>query len=153
VRRKLSSEEIQIKIVASSIPDEITGCWNWNKGKFVTGYGSLFNGVNNVAAYKASFEAFIGEIPKCSSILILHKCNNEGCVNPQHLYIGTKKDNTYDALMSGAFIGRRILTGEERLQIKQLYLEGKSMRSIAKTYNTNHPQISRAIKENSYAFS
>ena len=145
---------MRLKIRSYSITDPCTGCWNWNKGMLTVGYGSAFDGEKNLAAHKASYEAFYGEIPRgVQHTLVLHKCGNRKCVNPEHLYLGTKKDNTYDALTNGAFKGRTILSKDQRLTIKSLFNEGFSMRDIAKMYNTNHPQISRVIKEKDYAFS
>lgn len=125
--------------------DPLTNCWNIDKVN-VAGYGWI----KDDFAHRMSYKCFKGVIPKGK--LILHICNNKRCINPEHLYAGTRTDNLYDALYAGAYKGRRVLTKEERQQIKQLYKEGYSMRNIAKMFNSNHPQISRAIKEDSYAF-
>ena len=153
-RIRLSSQEMKDKMKSYSTVDPVTGCWNWIKGFQTVGYGSTFNGVESLAAHKASYEAFYGEINKsCKHVLVLHKCNNRKCVNPEHLYIGTRKSNMYDALAEGSFPSRRVLRKEDREFIKYLYSKGLTMRYIAKMYLTNHPQISRAIKEGEYAFS
>lgn len=153
MRVLLTREEMQAKIINCSVIDPGTGCWVWSKS-ITSGYGNLFNGVDTVYAHKASFEAFNSSIPSAASnTLVLHKCNKRSCVNPEHLYLGTKKSNTYDALRDGAYPSRRVLSGEERQRIKDLHHQGYSMRNIAKMFNSNHPQISRAIKENEYAFS
>jgi len=152
-RIEYTSEEMRCKICNNSKKDFSTGCWNWNKAFMAVGYGLVYNGENSVAAHKASYEAYHEKIPKNTQALVLHKCNNKRCVNPEHLYLGSKKSNMYDALSSGAFSNRKVLSKEDRTEIKLLYAKGLSMREIAKIYLTNHPQISRVIKENEYAFS
>jgi hypothetical protein len=153
VRIKYTQEEMLTKLAEGVQVDPNTGCWNWCKGMMTVGYGLVYNGEQSVAAHKASYEAYYGEIPNGTQVLVLHRCNNPKCINPDHLYLGSKKSNMYDALQSGVFTGRRILRKEDRSFIKYLHSKGLSMRLIAKMYLTNHPQISRAIKENEYAFS
>ncbi|MCX6644531.1 MAG: HNH endonuclease signature motif containing protein, partial [Candidatus Bathyarchaeota archaeon] len=48
-----------------------------------------------------AYKSFIGEIP--NGLFILHKCDNPKCVNPEHLYAGTQKDNMQDRLKSGNY--------------------------------------------------
>lgn len=83
-------------------PDH-NGCWNW-KGPFLAGgYGS-FRGRR---AHRVVYEFFYGLVPETNNWhpartqWVLHKCNNPRCVNPEHLYIGTPKDNTRDAMEAG----------------------------------------------------
>jgi len=153
MKQKLSRESIQEKIQQGSVINRVTNCWEWVRGTRTAGYGDIFNGADSVVAHKASFKAFYGDIPSSKKVLVTHKCNNAKCVNPEHLKLGTKKGNTYDALMNKVYPTRRVLTKLDREFIKYLYLKGLTMRFIVKMYLTNHPQISRTIKESDYAFS
>lgn len=45
-------------------------------------------------AHRVSWQIHFGPIPKGK--LVLHKCDNKRCVNPNHLYLGTQGDNNYD---------------------------------------------------------
>lgn len=51
-------------------------------------------GVGNMTAHRAAYLLEFGEVPK--GMWVLHLCDVDGCVNPEHLYIGTAKDNAKD---------------------------------------------------------
>lgn len=70
-------------------------CWEWKSGKRKgKGYGAfLFNGKNELAHRIAWILAFDG-VPE--GIYVLHRCDNPGCVNPKHLFLGTHQDNMED---------------------------------------------------------
>jgi hypothetical protein len=79
--------------LTSNAKQEENGCWNWQKFK-KNGYGvSSLNGKVE-QAHRASWTTFVGEIP--DGMQINHKCNNRACINPDHLYIGTQKQNMDD---------------------------------------------------------
>ena len=74
-------------------------CWKWNASKNNKGYGQF--GVNKIAksTHRISYIIHKGEIPK--GLMICHTCNNPPCVNPNHLYAGTGKDNAQQAVKDG----------------------------------------------------
>ena len=76
-------------------------CWEWTGAKNHDGYG-VFSDDKGILkrAHRLSYELFFGK-PPIDKPLILHKCNNRGCVNPYHLYAGTASDNMKDRLNSG----------------------------------------------------
>lgn len=84
--------------------DSVSGCWNWNKSLDSYRYGSAWLNGKKILAHRASYQAFIGEIPlECN---VCHKCDNGRCINPDHLFLGSQKDNMIDASMKGRFKGR-----------------------------------------------
>lgn len=103
--------------------DEKTGCWNWTAAKNNAGYGMIHPGgpkKNNVLAHRVSWRLFKGAIPIHESyhgMCVLHKCDNPGCVNPDHLFLGTNKDNVADCISKG----RANYVAPQRLTIKQRF--------------------------------
>jgi hypothetical protein len=77
----------------SRIEIKNNGCWEWN-GPRVAGYGRVgFNG-KDCYAHRIQWVIQFGDIP--DNLYVLHKCDNRPCVNPDHLYLGTAKDNARD---------------------------------------------------------
>lgn len=82
-------------------PEPFSGCWLWTAAQYPTGmgYGTfLFQG-RTTPAHRASWEIYRGKIP--DGICVLHKCDTPLCVNPDHLWLGTKLDNSRDAVSKG----------------------------------------------------
>lgn len=68
-------------------------CWEWIGAKDSSGYGSM--GVRNrkiCSAHRLSYEHYIGPIP--ADKVIDHLCRNRSCVNPKHLELVTRRENT-----------------------------------------------------------
>jgi len=83
------------------MPEPNSGCWLWIGAYSSFGYGQLWGGKSfgvpgNIAAHQASWIFNRGPIP--DGMVIMHKCDNPSCVNPDHLRVGTFKDNTADML-------------------------------------------------------
>lgn len=78
------------------IPEPNTGCWLWTHGSLVAGYGVIQDGNKSLKAHRVSYELFIGQIGK--GLFVCHKCDTPACVNPNHLWLGTCKDNLRDAV-------------------------------------------------------
>lgn len=71
-------------------------CWLWTAHKNRLGYGTYM--VNSkrrsYLAHRFSWEINFGSIP--NGLCVLHKCDVRSCVNPDHLFVGTQKDNILD---------------------------------------------------------
>lgn len=97
------------------------GCWVWNLTPDKDGYGTLkYKNKSKFYAHRAAYELAIGPIPE--GLLVLHKCDNRLCINPEHLYIGTHEDNMRDVRernrRKGDKSGNRKLTQEQVNEIR-----------------------------------
>jgi hypothetical protein len=78
----------------------IAGCWIYlGCMGSKTGYGALSVNGREMMAHRASYLAYRGPIP--NGLCVLHRCDVRSCVNPEHLFLGTKRDNTQDMMAKG----------------------------------------------------
>lgn len=83
---------------AKYTPVPESGCWLW-EGALAGKYGVIVQDGKNLSAHRYSWELHNGDIP--NGLWVLHKCDTPSCVNPDHLFLGTAKDNMQDALRKG----------------------------------------------------
>lgn len=79
--------------------DKSDDCWIWTASRSADGYGRFRLNHKLIAANRMSWKIAHGEIP--AGMLVLHRCDNPPCVNPEHLFLGTDKDNAQDSCAKG----------------------------------------------------
>ena len=93
------------RLLEKCVPEPNTGCWLWTEYCNEWGYGRLRVNGKKMLAHRASWETFIGPIP--DGLRVCHHCDTESCINPDHLFTGTDKDNVHDCIKKGRFKGGR----------------------------------------------
>lgn len=102
--------------------NEKTWCWEWTGALDKRGYGVL--NVEQKAVKAHRFSLLLAGID-VDGLLVCHKCDNPRCVNPDHLYAGTAKQNSRDAVSRG-----RTYRGERRWNSRLSEDEVKVIREI-----------------------
>ncbi len=76
-------------------------CWIWQGAKIKSdaGYGVIRVLGKNKLAHRLSYEINVGAI--VGNLWVLHKCDTPSCVNPNHLFLGTRSDNIRDMYSKG----------------------------------------------------
>jgi len=118
-----------------------SGCWEWQGYKSADGYGQTRCSGRVCSAHRLMYQIALGPIP--DNLLVMHKCDNRGCVNPSHLILGTIADNIKDAAQKNRMVHK--LTFEQVREIRRLNLEGFNQVELAKMYQINQGNISRII--------
>lgn len=143
--KHLRERDLTSRLYANVSLNEDTGCWEWTGavGK-QNGYGIITINGKAEAAHRVSYKISVGEIAK--GLMVLHKCNNRICVNPEHLYLGTHNDNMRDMAHTQAVKGennaRALLSESDVKEIKQLIKERKMFyRDIAEKYGVKRQTI------------
>lgn len=75
-------------------------CWEWTGGKSGNGYGNFMQNGDYIGAHRMAYLIAEGEPPEPQAN---HHCDNRSCVNPNHIYAGTQKENIRDAMERGRF--------------------------------------------------
>ena len=93
--------------------ERTSGCWLWMGKRDKAGYGYVRPNYKLTGAHRFSWELTHGPIP--SGLFVCHRCDNPPCVNPEHLFTGTARDNTSDAIRKGRLAKPKI-TGSPTAQ-------------------------------------
>ena len=117
---------------------ELGQCWVWTANTIPKGYG-LFG--RKRYAHRYSWTLHYGTIP--GKLWVLHKCDNPPCVRPDHLFLGTARDNYEDMRAKGR---RPLLLNDEAMAAIEVFLdEGKSVAEMARTFDVGWTTAKRAV--------
>lgn len=128
--------------------DPIKGCWIWQLKINRGGYGSVTYKNKTWTAHRLAWFLFNGPIP--NGMMVCHKCDIRPCINPEHLFLGTHRDNMSDKLNKGRCCrgdnhGLVKISDFEIDYIKKLKDMGTMQKDIAKIFHVTPPTINRII--------
>lgn len=123
-------------------------CWLWTANRNSAGYGLVFDGSRKVLAHRQSWVLAFGDIPE--NMRVLHRCDTPLCVRPDHLMLGTQRDNMQDMACkdrsSNQYAKAHILTNEEVRKLRQDYASGtKSQHQLAAHYCVSQTSVSQLV--------
>jgi hypothetical protein len=135
-------EDINRRIKENIIINE-NNCWIWQKSKYKNGYARIsFMGKYHLL-HRLSYVLYKGNIEPKN--VVCHSCDVRNCVNPDHLWTGTYKENSQDMVKKGRIKNqfgeknsRHRMTNEKIIEFKKLRENGYSLKKLAKLYNIGY---------------
>ncbi len=125
------------------------GCWQWIRSRGGD-YGKVRWLQKTISSHRASYIAFKGEVSK--GLNVCHTCDNPLCVNPDHLWLGTQKQNKQDSKKKGrTLIGQKNhfskFTDVQIEEMRKLKNEGFTYDRLKRIFNCSTAHIFNVIKQ------
>lgn len=117
-------------------------CWLWTGRANPNGYGAIQEGgkgSRSISAHRLSYQIHKGEIPE--GLVVMHSCDNPACVNPDHLSVGTYKENTADMIAKG----RKRTVAPKGTGNGKAKLNDSLVRYIRQNNNRPHAELAREL--------
>lgn len=124
-------------------------CWEWTRGTTRDGYGVFHFGNSSMRAHRFSYQQNNGRITEHECVL--HSCDNPRCVNPKHLWIGTRAENNADkeskkrgvhpSQMAGESNTNAVLTTPEVIAARVMNRKGLPQARIAKLLGVSSASV------------
>lgn len=144
------------------IPEPMSGCWLWIGAVDRKGYGQMNReNIGHKIAHRFSWEYYIGPIP--DGLFVCHKCDIPSCVNPDHLFLGTAKQNTEDSIRKGRMFTKKRWDnrpmgnkhGMSKLSeddIPEIRRDSRPLREIGSDYGVSGTTIFRIKKRETWGY-
>lgn len=135
------------------------GCWLWSGSPTPGGYSQVQVGTRRGqqrphSGHRISYEHFKGPVPE--GMVVRHKCDVRLCVNPDHLEIGTRRDNVQDAKDRGRHAKgedfRRAKLNERSVkEIRLRYAAGETQPALAKEFGVTQSAVNAVCQRKTWA--
>lgn len=148
-------DNLKNRLMSHVVVNDVSGCWEW-QGSRRSGYGRMIVGSRtdrtrrSESAHRVSYKLHYGEIP--NGMEVCHRCDNPCCVNPDHLFLGTRQDNIDDRESKGRNRppigeknGRAKLTKTDVLEIIERRAQGVSFQKLANEYGVCKKTVQDAV--------
>ncbi|RPI85131.1 MAG: hypothetical protein EHM34_00045 [Nitrosopumilales archaeon] len=154
INRENYDQDMKNKLL-SRIDIKDNGCWEWKGAKHRQGYGNIGYKRKVCLAHRISWKLFRGDLR--DDILVLHKCDNPPCINPDHLFLGSDRDNVLDSISKGRFYRAKgkdhyfsRFSNEQIKEIRKLSESGITYDKIAKLFDSHKATICHIVKRKSW---
>lgn len=141
--KKSTSKKIEIEVKENGCIECISHY------KLSTGYYLMALNYQRKSIHRHVYEEMFGEIP--DGLVVRHKCDNRGCINPEHMELGTSKDNSQDMVKHGRSLKgvknpNAILTEDDVTEIRSLSNQGFKRKEICKMFGLKNVDTVTSIK-------
>lgn len=168
----MNIESIERRLQNGSMPIPFSGCTIWFKASVPKGYGVIFHNKKQTYTHRVSYELNKGRIP--DGMCVLHHCDTPSCINPEHLFLGTQKDNVIDCInkkrnfilpknfgnLNSTRVNPKIVQGENNGmskitwkivdEIRTMHANKISDYDISKKYNISKCQVNKITRNKSW---
>lgn len=124
-----------------------SGCWEWTASVNWAGYGH-FDFYSIRSAHRFSYYLFNGEL--IDGMEVCHSCDNPKCVNPAHLWLGTRSENIRDAATKGRTNTVKLTPNDVR-SIRELSDSGSSANDIALCFGVSTDTVREILRGETWA--
>lgn len=124
------------------------GCWLWTGRRVRWGYGRVMIDGKCLVAHRRAWEVANGK-PVPEGLVVRHTCDNPPCCRPDHLLVGTQRDNSRD--MASRLRGPAKFDWDTVDRIRQRRAEGLSLRKIAEEFRCSHKTVDKLCKGKTYS--
>jgi hypothetical protein len=115
-----------------------TGCWLFEGAVTTTGYGIIQFSDTLMGAHRAAYLLGRGDIPE--GAFVCHTCDVRCCVNPDHLFLASHKENMEDMRRKQRQPNRKLTMADARL-VRGWYKEGVSVSVLAQVFNVHRKTV------------
>lgn len=129
-------------------------CWLWTGTRSPRGYGKIVFRGQHWRAHRVSWVLANGEIP--DGLFVCHKCDTPACVRPEHLFLGTPRDNMLDAVAKnrahvGVLNGRATVGQDEVTEMFILHRAGWLQSEIGARFSLSQVHVGRILNGEAWA--
>jgi hypothetical protein len=144
------SETLEDRFMKYIFIDTNSGCWLWTGNVDHYGYGRLGYKMKSYRASRAAMLIFNGKDP--GKLFVCHKCDNPLCANPEHLFLGTQKDNMQDCKNkkrqnAGSKNGSAKLQESDIPKIFEMAKSGATHLEISKVFSVSRSNIGSILNK------